>query len=489
MSRNPKLVYALLISVWGLILAWQAYEHYRVGEAARAALITRSSTITKTLGLVVRSQRRFGGMVAQDRIEPALTELVKSGDLISVALLNASGEIVASAGAPLPDTKTIIQKGERWGVNTVTLVNLLDLGGTPSPQGDQPHPTIVLPKRQPGDTQRVEFPRPERVPATASTNSNSTNDPPSRPAGRPPGSPWGRGRMDEKEYQSLLERRGLHGLLITMPTESVHQATHSDLWTRGIISAFATISMLGMGLAWRNLETSSELQMRLIRASELNSHLKQMNLAAAGLAHETRNPLNIIRGLAQMISKEVETSPEIRGKSREIIDETDRVTAQLNEFINYSRPREVRRAAVPLVAVVEEVVRALRYDTDEKQIGIEVLAEPLAIEADEQMLRQAVFNLVLNAVQAVNLKGQITISARKPSSAEASLQISDNGPGIAPEHQGEIFKPYFTTHQKGTGLGLAVVQQIVLAHGWEIECMANDPVGATFRITHLKIVS
>jgi signal transduction histidine kinase len=295
--------------------------------------------------------------------------------------------------------------------------------------------------------------------------------------------------MDEKEYKSLLERRGLHGLLITMPTASVHQATHSDLWTRGIISAFATISMLGLGLAWRNLETSSELQMRLIRASELNSHLKQMNLAAAGLAHETRNPLNIIRGLAHMISKEVETSPEIRGKSREIIDETDRVTAQLNEFINYSRPREVRRAAVPLVAVVEEVVRALRYDTDEKQIAIEVLAEPLLIEADEQMLRQAVFNLVLNAIQAVNPKGQITIAARKQNFAEASLEISDNGPGVAPEHQGEIFKPYFTTHQKGTGLGLAVVQQIVLAHGWEIECATNDPVGASFRITHLKIVS
>ncbi len=77
----------------------------------------------------------------------------------------------------------------------------------------------------------------------------------------------------------------------------------------------------------------------------MNTHLKEMNLAAAGLAHETRNPLNIIRGLAQMISKQHDTPPEIRDKSRAIMDETDRVTAQLNEFINYSRPREVRRAA------------------------------------------------------------------------------------------------------------------------------------------------
>ena len=103
--------------------------------------------------------------------------------------------------------------------------------------------------------------------------------------------------------------------------------------------------MAGYGLAWRSLDKTSELQLRLVRASELNLHLKELNLAAAGLAHETRNPLNIIRGLAQLISKQQNASPEIQAKSREIINETDRVTAQLNEFINYSRPREVRRAA------------------------------------------------------------------------------------------------------------------------------------------------
>src|SRR4051794_40093210 len=168
MTRNPNLVYALLAAVWGVVLAWQGFEHHRVRESARAALINRSSDITKTLGLVVRSQRRFGGMVSQERLEPALTELVKSGDLISVALLSASGEIVASAGAPLPDAKTIIQNGERWEPHTVTLVNLLDLGVSAIPPGDGPHaPTIILPKRSPGDTQRIDFPRPERMPLPA----------------------------------------------------------------------------------------------------------------------------------------------------------------------------------------------------------------------------------------------------------------------------------------------------------------------------------
>jgi len=295
--------------------------------------------------------------------------------------------------------------------------------------------------------------------------------------------------MDETEYQALLEKRALHGLVLAMSTESFNAASTRDLWLRSIIVILATISVLGSSLAWRNLAKSSDLQIRLVRASELNTHLKEMNLAAAGLAHETRNPLNIIRGLAQMISKQPDTRPEIQKKSREILDETDKVTAQLNEFINYSRPREVRRSVLSLGSVVNEVVRALNYDLEEKKIRLQVKDEQLRIEADEQLLRQALFNLILNAVQAADGNGEIQILAQKTSASEAFLDVRDNGPGVPADRRTEIFKPYFTTQKTGTGLGLAVVQQIILAHGWEIECLANDPKGAIFRITHLKLAA
>ena len=179
---------------------------------------------------------------------------------------------------------------------------------------------------------------------------------------------------------------------------------------------------------------------------------------------------------------------EIRQKSRGIVDETDRVTAQLNEFINYTRPREVRRAAIALSPVVDEVVRALNFDLEEKKIRVETHGTQLVVEADEQLLRQALFNLVLNAVQAVGAGGAIRITAAR-TGPEATLEVSDDGPGVPAERRTEIFKPYFTTNEKGTGLGLAVVQQIVLAHGWEIICLGNAPQGALFRITHLKMVA
>jgi signal transduction histidine kinase len=246
---------------------------------------------------------------------------------------------------------------------------------------------------------------------------------------------------------------------------------------------------MGLGLAWKTFAKSSELQLRLVRASEMNTHLKEMNLAAAGLAHETRNPLNIIRGMAQMISKQREAPPEIQERSRAIVDETDKVTAQLNEFINYSRPREVRRSALALNSVLSEVVRALGYDIEEKKIQIEIKGDQVSIEADEQMLRQVLFNLVLNAIQALDENGAIEIVTQRKGADEAILDVRDNGPGVPLERRAEIFKPYFTTQTKGTGLGLAIVQQIVLAHGWELEVLSNEPRGAIFRIKHLKLAA
>src|SRR6266436_1212319 len=102
MIKRTPLVYGLLLAVWGLIACWQAVEHDRVTKSARTSLINRSRDITTTLGVVIRSQR-FRGLVFQERLEPALKELVKSGELSSVALLNGSGDVVASAG-PLIDT-------------------------------------------------------------------------------------------------------------------------------------------------------------------------------------------------------------------------------------------------------------------------------------------------------------------------------------------------------------------------------------------------
>ncbi len=164
MTRKPKLVYIALASVWGLIGIWQFVEHQRVRSAARTALINRSEDISATLGLVIRSQRRFGGIVSQERMGTALNALLKFGDLKSVALLNSAGNVVVSVGTHMDlDAVGILQGGEHWDDSTVTLVNLIDLGAGMTREGETNRPTIVLPPRDtnnpagPEDRERFRF--------------------------------------------------------------------------------------------------------------------------------------------------------------------------------------------------------------------------------------------------------------------------------------------------------------------------------------------
>jgi len=521
LSRRSTAIYGFLLVFWVLVLGWQVEEHVRVKEGAKTELRDSARVIANFLSATIRGQR-FREVVIQDRLEPVLNllvngrtnELVRPSELLSVTLLNSAGDPVVSVGDTNYSQLKLTQEGEYWGPKTVTFVN--PVYGVSITEGETTNSIIVLPGRR-DLTNELRFPRSgpppggTNSPESAATNGTTTNlaindphspprdqmgPPPPPPDGGEPRSegrrggrrpPW-MGRMSEEDFRALSAKRELHGLVLAMSTEKYRAVCIDDLWLRFVIVFFAGISAAGFGLAWRTVARTSELQIRLVRASEMNTHLKEMNLAAAGLAHETRNPLNIIRGMAQMLSRQTDATPEIKEKSHAIVNETDKVTAQLNEFINYSRPREIRRAVLPLPAAVQEVVRARNFDMEEKKVKLEVKGEPVSIEADEQLFRQMLFNLLLNAVQALEPGGEIQVITGKKAS-EAFLEIRDNGPGVPPERRREIFKPYFTTHQKGTGLGLAVVQQIVLAHGWEIECLANEPKGAVFRITHLKVTA
>jgi signal transduction histidine kinase len=517
-------VTGLLLGAWLLVVAWQVEEHHRVVEAAKSDLRHRSREIASTLSTVTRVIQ-FRGVTPQDRLDPILKELVNnrtnepasSTRLIAVGLLNTDGDPIVRAGDTNLLSREILAESERWSDEYVTFIWPV-ANASVSPEGVT-NPTVVLPprgnftngpprngrdfpRREPRPDENnftntadgfsaTNFPPPPTTGEMGPPPPNDENRPPDggdRPRGGNRRPPWMRG-MSDAEFKTLAAKRELHGLVLAMSTENYRAVCTHDWWLRCVIGFFAGISALGAGLAWRNIGRTADLQIRLVRASELNSHLKELNLAAAGLAHETRNPLNIIRGQAQMISRLPDASPDVREKSKTIVDQTDKVTAQLTEFINYSRPREVRRTNVALTAACSEVVRTLGYDLEEKKLRVEVTGEPLTVEADEQLLRQVLFNLLLNAIQAVGENGKIQVAVQRAGASEAALEIRDDGPGVPPESRREIFKPYFTTHQKGTGLGLAVVQQIVLAHGWEIACLGNEPRGAVFKITHLKIAA
>ncbi|MDX9753772.1 MAG: ATP-binding protein [bacterium] len=589
----------LLLTVWCFILVWQAVELRRFEQRSRVAFLNRARDISNSLAVVLRSQRdRRSGGFQEERLETALRDLVDSKELISIVLLNANGEVITSAGAMSElDLSRLPQKAENWGKQTVSFMNLVDLGEqreneeefpaiiypehTPGPgEGDRPpgpppmpfgrsvpmgpsvedvsrvetlyayfqaNPdwrgqltlqppaplNLVLPasatveevsrfvatlqqgpqepdrepsqdvapesSREPGRERREPFPRSPYAFFNRVLSASPTIDEVSRYVfflrgwenwrdRRRPGfglrrPPW----IGEQEYQSLLQKRGLHAFVIEMSTEAYNSARFREFWMRGIILSFAALAMIAFGVAWRNLIKSAALEVRLVRASEMNAHLREMNLAAAGLAHETRNPLNLVRGLAQVIAKQDTLPPDIRQQSLKITEEVDRVTAQLNEFIEYSKPREAKPTPVSLNSVIADVERALSADLEDKMIQLHLHGAETVIHADEGLLRQVLFNLVLNAIQSVPEEGEIHLRIEMDPKKIVALTVEDNGPGIAEEHREKIFRPYYTTREQGTGLGLSVVQQIVQAHGWDIECLTVAQ-GAAFQIRGIRSI-
>jgi len=478
-------VYLALFLLGLGVCAWQWGEHQRFKRTAAEALINRGRDITSTLGIVVSSQRQYGNLVAKDRLESALKGLIHPGELESLSILGATGETIASAGRAIELTPEMMRaRGAYWHGDELTLMNLMDLGAAEAGETARPaafvvnSPRVFRP-RPPG--QRMGEGRPGAPAEVSGDEGAPTNPLPWRrfPFSRPP---W----LSAEDYEALISKQGVHSLVIALSTTEMRRAVRSDFVLRSLVTLMACGAALISALAWRNVSRNAELQIRLVKVGEMNSHLSQMNFAAAGLAHETRNPLNLIRGLAQMIAMQAQDSPKLKENASSIIEEADRVTVQLNEFIDYSKPRQAHLAPVEVSSLVADVVRTLRVDVEDKQIHLNASTLPLTVQADEQLLRQALFNLLLNAVQAVAPGGQIDVRWVPTSGDEVALEISDDGPGVPEADRANIFKPYVTMRPKGVGLGLAIVHQIVAAHRWEIVCVANTPRGATFRINHLR---
>jgi signal transduction histidine kinase len=551
-AKRRLLVPIVLIGCGLAICGWQAEEHIRFRRDEAQTLINRGRDITSTLGVVLRSQRRWFGIVQKERLENTLQGLIRPGELESVAILGSTGEAIASAGSKIDITPDMLgSRGVLWRDRTLTILNLMDLGGNGEEDGLRSRTPIVVtdertvqslrgpPRRRPGrpaeprptvpdagattavnaapatpsstsspapgaETAAVPpaaapsgSPVPGAAPAsttgtgdTAAPNSSPLPAPSAAPRANEPRPPFGRPSwMTKEEYEAVIQKQGVHSIVISLSADQMHRAVADDLLLRSLVSLLALGGAIVSTLGWRNMRRNAELQIRLVKAGEMNAHLKEMNLAAAGLAHETRNPLNLIRGLAQLIAADRDDSAKRREHATAIMEETDRVTVQLNEFINYSKPRDAQVGAVQVSRMVADVARTLVPDLEEKHLELRQPDSQLWIEADEQLLRQALFNVLLNATQAVGPHGRIEVRLTAVGPREARLEIADDGPGVPADQRAAIFRPYVTMRPKGVGLGLAIVAQIAAAHHWDIACLPNEPRGAVFRFTHLKIAT
>ena len=214
-----------------------------------------------------------------------------------------------------------------------------------------------------------------------------------------------------------------------------------------------------------------------LAALQKQIHMKE-NLAAlgelsAGIAHEFKNALATISGYAQMIRSEAKPGTDLREHGEKILDQTRSITHVVTEFLKFARPLELANEQVALQPIIERVLA----EVSEAVPGVPITSEGTFgdVSGDDALLRQAILNLARNAAEAVSDNvggGRVIIRGEIEQiglTQGQRISIADNGPGIPPDAFTKIFMPFYTTKANGTGLGLAVVQKIVVQHGGTIE--------------------
>jgi PAS domain S-box-containing protein len=254
------------------------------------------------------------------------------------------------------------------------------------------------------------------------------------------------------------------------------------------------------------LHDATEARQKTFEAIE-SERLHSLTLLAASVAHEIGNPLNALHIHLQLMSREVQKlrhPAAAAGRSRagrasaveaaeavlkieHYLDvakgEITRLDYIVTQFLQAIRPSAPKLADASLNEVVRETLELLRPELDNRRLNVqEKLARRLATaRMDAGQIKQALVNLIKNAMQAMSPGGTLTIESGQ-NTEEVWVSVADTGGGIAPDQVNQIFEPFYTTKKKGTGLGLMIVQRIVRQHGGHIELESRVGQGATFRI-------
>ena len=238
-------------------------------------------------------------------------------------------------------------------------------------------------------------------------------------------------------------------------------------------------------------EMVDKLRERETLVKRLNEaeHLSKVGQLASGIAHEIRNPLNYISlAIDHLKSEFVALLPGQRDEMETLTDkikeEVRRVNYMVLNFMNYGRPLKLRIAEFSYPELIRKALPLLQGKLAEQRIEVVTnLASDLPMmEADQELMRNCLFNFINNAAQAMPEGGEITLGAVYDAAGQFRLTFADRGQGIAAEDIEKIFQPYFTTKEAGIGLGLAITERIVREHGGSITVESSPGKGTTFTV-------
>ncbi len=318
----------------------------------------------------------------------------------------------------------------------------------------------------------------------------------------------------ESYHEGLTPRHGLAMALLAALSAAtgmlIYQERRSWALLRDLRSAIAKIAPAyarltsGMSAATSVEALEKEIRMLTERWTEFCEHCQRLHdsemvqaehLAtigelAAGVAHEIRNPLAGIAGAIEIITKGFPPDHPDREVLEDLRHEVHRIEKTLNDLLVYARPKPSHFGPTDLREITAQTLQLARQQLGTKKVNfsVEIMPSLPHFRADAEQLHQVLLNLILNAIQALDDEGKVTIGARFLSLEEGNrtgpleIFVRDTGPGIPPEHLERIFRPFYTTKRSGTGLGLSLCRRIISQHGGTLTAKSEIGHGSQFTI-------
>jgi signal transduction histidine kinase len=280
-------------------------------------------------------------------------------------------------------------------------------------------------------------------------------------------------------YAPVVPRSGKTSIVVATEADAVFLQGMSGL--RVLLIVATTISLAGLAIF---VLLVSKATGSLIRTRESLMHaetLASMGRMAAGIAHEVRNPLFIIRSSAENLKKEHPGDSKVIDEF--IIDEVDRLNGILTDYLLFARNESTSITETDLVRLLDRSVRLVGDPGHEGKITFEMRSsvERAPFLGEEKKLQQVFLNLLLNAIQAMEGSGNLTVSLSR-SRSDYFMEFLDSGPGIPLKDIEKVFEPFYTTRPTGSGLGLAIARRVVEDHGGEISIKAGENTGTVVTV-------
>lgn len=225
---------------------------------------------------------------------------------------------------------------------------------------------------------------------------------------------------------------------------------------------------------------------KLQQISDFTEKMAALGEMSAGLAHELRNSIAAILGFSKLLKKLLPYDDKAGSIAQSIISESLATEEMLSRFLTFAKPLDVQPSRIEIKQIIYDSLKTSVEMYQDKQISVSIDDQSggIAINADPILLKNALTNLMINACQAMDNTGALNIELiYEPHAKQVKIAISDTGKGISEENLQKIFNPFFTTREKGTGLGLALVRKIITGHLGTIEVESIEKKGTTFTIT------